>query len=309
MSKKLGLKYNISEKYLPIISQYRGADFERPLYWYFGDNLPNDVLKCEKICRFVFEKILFPSLSFEKIKHPQMKSPFSNRLLELDGYCDKLKIAFEHDGDQHLTDPFTMQKDIIKNQYCEQLGITLIRIPQLFSRLKIEDLIPHIQNELDKNGKKINNIKPLVEINETIYKYILSEDTFMIDKKLSDFNELMIELKDYKIKQTKRYLDGMSTKLRVTIIEKKKQRQFTFNFSNRLMFLEQLNKHFKLKPYKRVSGVPLQVINKSTGEIFSSISIAAKSIGKSQSYLSAKLRPDKHTGKPRCQNNTGFELL
>ena len=74
------------------------------------------------------------------------------------------------------------------------------------------------------------------------------------------------------------------------------------------MFLEQVNRHFKLKSYQRVSGVPLRVINKTTGEIFPSLSEAAKSIGKSQSYLSARLRPDKNTGKPRCENDTDFQL-
>jgi hypothetical protein len=65
---------------------------------------------------------------------------------------------------------------------------------------------------------------------------------------------------------------------------------------------------FKLKKYQRVSGVPLRVINKSTGEIFSSLSAAAKSIGKKQAYLSARLRVDKHTGKTRCENDTDFEM-
>jgi very-short-patch-repair endonuclease len=308
LSLKLGLKFNLSEKQLPIFAQYGGFDFERPLYWYFGDNLPNDNLKCEKICRFVFEKMLFPGFSFDKIKHPQMQSPFSNRFLELDGYCDTLKIAFEHDGDYHLTDPYIRQKDLAKNKYCEQLGIVLIRIPQLFQRVKIDDLIPFIQDQLAKNGKPINVISPLLELNDLVYKYILKEDEFMLEKKLNEFNELMQELTEYRIIRTKSFVSGFRTDFMVTVLENQSQRQKSFRYSNKLMFLEQLNRHFKLKVYQRVSGVPLRVIKKSTGEIFSSMSAAAKSIGKKQSYLSARLRLDKHTGKTRCENDTDFEM-
>ena len=308
LSLKLGLKFNLSEKLLPISAQYRGFDFERPLYWYFGDNLPNDNLKCEKICRFVFEKMLFPGFSFDKIKHPQMQSPFSNRFLELDGYCDTLKIAFEHDGDYHLTDPYLRQKDLAKNKYCEQLGIVLIRIPQLFQRVKIDDLIPFIQDQLAENGKPINIISPLLELNDLVYKYILQEDGFMIEKKLNEFNEVMQELTEYRIIRTKSFVSGFRTDFMVTVMENQSQRQKSFRYSNKLMFLEQLNRHFKVKLHQRVSGVPLRVIKKSTGEIFSSMSAAAKSIGKKQSYLSARLRLDKHTGKTRCENDTDFEM-
>ena len=308
LSFKLGLNSILSEKKLLIPAKYRGLDFERPLAWYFGDNLPNDNLKCEKICRFVFEKILFPGFSFDKIKHPQMPSPFSNRLLELDGYCDALKIAFEHDGDYHISDPYVRQKDIAKNKYCEQLGITLIRIPQLFERVKIDELIPLIQNQLIKNDKKIKVVAPLIELNDLVYNYILKEDRFIIDKKSKEFNEMMLELREYKIIRTKTFVAGIRTDFMVTVMEIQSQRQKSFRYSNKLLFLEQLKKHFKLKKYQRVSGVPLRVINKSTGEIFSSLSAAAKSIGKKQAYLSARLRVDKHTGKTRCENDTDFEM-
>ena len=305
---ELDLKSNLSDKKVPIPATYRGLEFERPLHWYFGDNLPNDNLKCEKICRFVFEKMLFPGYSFDKLKHPQMKSPFSNRLLELDGYNDKLKIAFEHDGDQHITDAYKKQMDLAKNKYCEQLGIVLIRIPQLFQRVKIDTLITFIQDQLVANGKQIDIVSPLLELNKMIYEYILVEDNYILEKKLDEFKGVMKELSDYRILRTKSSIYGMSTDLRVTIMEKQTQRQFTFTFSNRLMFLEQVNRHFKLKSHQRVSGVPLMVIKKSTGELFPSLSEAAKSIGKKQSYLSARLRPDKNKGKPRCENDTDFEL-
>lgn len=305
---EFGLKGNLSDKNVPIPASYRGFEFERPLHWYFKDNLPNDNLKCEKICRFVFEKILFPGYTFDKLKHPKMKSPFSERLLELDGYNDLLKLAFEHDGDQHITDSYIRQKDVAKNRYAEQLGIILIRIPQLFTRVKIDNLITFILDQLLAKGYQINIALPKLELNEMIYQYILDDESHILEKKLSEFNGVMEELLDYRILKTKYCIYGMRTDLRVTIVERQTQRQFTFRFSNKLMFLEQVTRHFKKKSYQRVSGVPLMVINKSTGEIFPSYSAAAMSIGKKQTYLTARLSPEKKTGKPRLKNNTDFEL-
>ena len=125
---------------------------------------------------------------------------------------------------------------------------------------------------------------------------------------MNEFNEVMQELTEYRIIRTKSFVSGFRTDFMVTVVENQSQRQKSFRYSNKLMFLEQLNRHFKVKVYQRVSGVPLSVIKKSTGEIFPSISAAAKSIGKSPAFLSARLRPDKHTGKPRCENDTGFEM-
>lgn len=65
-------------------------------------------------------------------------NPWSNQLLELDGYCKEFAIAFEHDGEQH----FELwrnkkKKDLIyqkfkdeqKRKNCKRNGILLINIP------------------------------------------------------------------------------------------------------------------------------------------------------------------------------------
>jgi len=60
-----------------------------------------DVYKDEKECRVIFEKITgckFPS------KRPNfLKNPKTGFNLELDGYCEELKLAFEYDGEQHFS--------------------------------------------------------------------------------------------------------------------------------------------------------------------------------------------------------------
>ena len=60
--------------------------------------------------------------------------------LELDGYCEALKIAFEYDGEQHFKFPNWFHKsqeafqklqadDAKKTLLCEQHGIKLYRVP------------------------------------------------------------------------------------------------------------------------------------------------------------------------------------
>lgn len=55
--------------------------------------------------------------------------------LELDGYCDKVKIAFEYQGHsahwnvKSFRYESTYKRDILKNELCSKLGIVLIQIP------------------------------------------------------------------------------------------------------------------------------------------------------------------------------------
>lgn len=75
---------------------------------------------------------------FEKIKPDWLKNPATGSKLELDGYCDELKIAFEYQGRQHFSDGTQfggeysnqVQRDLLKEQICQNLGINLIKINQ-----------------------------------------------------------------------------------------------------------------------------------------------------------------------------------
>lgn len=96
-----------------------------------------NIYKNEEECRQIFEKIT--GNKFEKIRPDFLINPKTDTRLELDGYCENLKIAFEYDGRQHYepVDYFggikcftDLQKnDIVKNELCEKNGIKLIRIP------------------------------------------------------------------------------------------------------------------------------------------------------------------------------------
>ena len=84
----------------------------------------------EESTRYFLNKIF--KEKFVSIKHPQIINPKTGKKLELDGYCEKLKIAFEF-GDHRK--PFygrdstnNLQKDKIKNKRCKELNIKLIKV-------------------------------------------------------------------------------------------------------------------------------------------------------------------------------------
>jgi hypothetical protein len=99
-------------------------------------------LKRERRCREWFENRF--KKPFPKAR-PRWLKNHTGRCLELDGYCEELSIAFEHNGEQHYkpcrfsvnqTEEEIMknfedqqQKDILKAKLCAEQGIELVIIP------------------------------------------------------------------------------------------------------------------------------------------------------------------------------------
>lgn len=75
---------------------------------------------------------------FPSIRPDWLKNPATGRNLELDGYCEELKLAFEYQGRQHTSEDtefgsdYTNQveRDEYKVQKCLEHGITLMLIHQ-----------------------------------------------------------------------------------------------------------------------------------------------------------------------------------
>ena len=96
--------------------------------------------KRERMCRDVFEK----KTGFDFPKKRMV--PGSIRPLELDGYCDELKMAFEHNGKQHYEPiPFfggenrwkkQIKNDSIKKHFCDKSGINLIIVSYKVSNIE-----------------------------------------------------------------------------------------------------------------------------------------------------------------------------
>jgi len=91
----------------------------------------------EEFCRKVFEEKY--KKSFPKNRPDWLKNPKTKRFLELDGFNEELKIAFEYDGSQHFEFPNCFHKDEqafkdqqerdkLKDVLCKQNSIKLIRI-------------------------------------------------------------------------------------------------------------------------------------------------------------------------------------
>ena len=107
----------------------------------------------EKECRRIFEKIFLKE--FEKIRHPLLRNPKTNFKLELDGYNDDLKIAFEYNGRQHYRrNPLFHTKqqfeelqyrDKVKSKLCKINRIELIIIP---FNIRYDDLEKFITKKL-----------------------------------------------------------------------------------------------------------------------------------------------------------------
>jgi hypothetical protein len=132
----------------------------------------------EKICRHYFETIF--GLPFPNCRPNWLRSPITNKKLELDGYCIELGIAFEHNGEQHYKNKFNVShdkfikykyNDNVKQKICELYGVKLIVIPQLFGIVKIEDLKHFIKIQCERFKIVLPENFDKLKINENdIYK-------------------------------------------------------------------------------------------------------------------------------------------
>ena len=112
--------------------------------------------KSEQLTREIFEKIY--EEKFPK-KRPSFLKYNKGRNLELDGYCEKLNIAFEYQGQQHYeyTEYFHRTESDFKNQKerdewkytkCNENDIILILIPYHFNYQNPEKLEQYIREQL-----------------------------------------------------------------------------------------------------------------------------------------------------------------
>jgi len=106
---------------------------------------PMHNLKREPLCRQILEKITGKSFKKVKCKWIMSKKGYP---LELDGYCEELKIAFEHQGPQHFKKTMLncdllsmMERDEIKRAKCKEAGVLLIEIPYTVPIKKLESFI------------------------------------------------------------------------------------------------------------------------------------------------------------------------
>lgn len=118
-----------------------GANVKHRLSW-----CPTCVVKKgQRICKAYFEQIY--KERFDTVRPNWLIGP-TGKPLELDGFCEKLKIAFEHQGTFHYEDKFHNSykygkvrcHDEIKKNLCEKNEVILVQIPEVPSLTSLKEL-------------------------------------------------------------------------------------------------------------------------------------------------------------------------
>ena len=131
----------------------------------------------EQLCRTAFQQCF--KKAFPKSKPNWLKT--ENGRLELDGYCEELKLAFEHQGEQHYSNNAVISRDVVKRKLCEDNNVKLIVIPQLKGRLPIGKL----KDEITKQCRNYN--VPLPENWDAI---VLNFNEAFVPRTIIEFQKL-----------------------------------------------------------------------------------------------------------------------
>lgn len=160
--------YLIFNRDIPFNEDRRGVDLvhvktkkKKPGKNFFKENLYRENPREQKsgsisetACRMIFQS--YTGKFFHSVRPEFLRSPRTNRCLELDGYNEELRLAFEYNGIQHYEfpnrfhrtiDEFKIQQenDRFKEARCRELGIDLIVIPYT-----VKDLERFIREKLEE---------------------------------------------------------------------------------------------------------------------------------------------------------------
>lgn len=113
----------------------------------------------EEQCRAVLES-LFPGYKFPSCRPDWLINPRTKQPLELDGYNEDLRLAFEYNGEQHYIYPNKFhrstrefldykRRDLIKRLLCDDHGVYLLvvpyTVPVVSLRSYIQEYLPETQ--------------------------------------------------------------------------------------------------------------------------------------------------------------------
>lgn len=145
----------------PILIKHNDCDFQ----WFVT---PCEIIRrniCPSCNKSIGEKRIVKYLKINKINYKEQYTFDDCRnkfLLPFDFYLPEYNLLIEYDGEQHYKPidffggrerfEYQQQNDNIKNNYCKQNNIRLIRIPYWdFSNL--EDILQHEISEVISNGQ------------------------------------------------------------------------------------------------------------------------------------------------------------
>src|SRR5665648_420151 len=112
----------------------------------------------ENVMRMALEELL--GQPFPKIRPLFLLNPDTRRRLELDAYCESLRLAAEFHGHQHYVFPnsyhstraafdLQQQRDRLKEKLCHQHGVSLLIVPDTVLR---DEIRGHVSKELVRLG-------------------------------------------------------------------------------------------------------------------------------------------------------------
>lgn len=166
------------------------------------------VFVAQERIRLILEKHF--SQPMKSIRPDWLKNPETNRNLELDGYCEALKVAFEFQGRQHFSNDTQyagdyekqLVRDNFKKEKCLELGIQLLVIEQP-RQYEISKFFQSVVNQLNKqnvfvafsheevNFDQINDHNHSLKKYEEFKKYVEDAGFFLKSPSFSTLYDLI----------------------------------------------------------------------------------------------------------------------
>ena len=142
--------------------------------------------KSEKMVGVILAEQFDDNIQFDHNIRPDFLKYKSGKNLELDYYCESLKLAVEYNGKQHYQycpDYFhregrhvfleQLERDAFKKKMCETLGIHLIIVPYQYTHLNKAEMTKYIVNEIEQWKKKTT--QPFVIKTTDVYNKVVFE--------------------------------------------------------------------------------------------------------------------------------------
>jgi hypothetical protein len=123
----------------------RGSFRSKSRFWIDGNPRSR-----ENVMRLALEELL--GEPFPKARPTFLRNPATKRCLELDAYCESLKLGAEFSGEQHRVWPNSchatreefekqQQRDRLKVELCSKHGVSLIIVPDSVGRAEMKEYV------------------------------------------------------------------------------------------------------------------------------------------------------------------------
>jgi hypothetical protein len=128
---------------------------------YAGSWCPNCRHKGERIVRAIFEATF--NVKFPKSRPGWLRSPKA-RCLELDGYSEHLRLAFEYQGPHHEQDANVKVHDQLKRDACSRGDIQLVEVQAVKRPFPAENVLEAVRQAFQKYGISDAPILPTEDV-------------------------------------------------------------------------------------------------------------------------------------------------